>query len=193
MSLAYEAMMFAREVHKDQRRKYTYNPYTDHLAEVAGIVAAAGVDVAGPFDAVHGREVAIAVAWLHDCVEDQNISLQEIEDRFGVLVAIGVSGLSDLEKGNRAERKAAGRARLALCAPWIQTIKCADLISNTSSIVRHDPKFAVTYLEEKRLLLDVLTKADPRLLALAKAQADEKRGFVMAAIVHPTTRQKRDA
>jgi len=35
----------------------------------------------------------------------------------------------------------------------------------------HDPKFAVTYLEEKRLLLDVLTKADPRLLAMAREQA----------------------
>ena len=32
--------MFAREVHKDQRRKYTNNPYFDHLAEVAGIVSA---------------------------------------------------------------------------------------------------------------------------------------------------------
>jgi hypothetical protein len=54
---------------------------------------------------------------------------------------------------------------------WIQTIKCADLISNTSSIVKHDPKFAVTYLEEKRLLLDAMTKADPRLWQLARSQA----------------------
>lgn len=43
-----------------------------------------------------------------------------------------------------------------------------DLISNTSSIVQHDPKFSVVYLEEKRLLLDMLTKADPQLLQMAK-------------------------
>lgn len=154
--LAFNAMIFAREVHASQRRKYTNNPYADHLAEVAGIVST-----------VTNDPEAIAVAWLHDCVEDQGVSLFDIHTRFGMRVALGVSGLSDVEKGNRAERKALSRQRLALCAGWIQTIKCADLISNTSSIVERDPKFAVTYLEEKRLLLEVLTKADPRLHSLA--------------------------
>lgn len=168
--LAYRAMMFARESHKFQVRKYTGNPYADHLAEVAGIVAT--VDMAALSHSVIWQPVAIAVAWLHDCVEDCSVPLQEIDYQFGPQVAIGVSGLSDLETGNRAERKAASRKRLSMCSGWIQTIKCADLISNTSSIVKHDPKFAVTYLEEKRLLLDVLTKADPRLLALARQKAE---------------------
>jgi guanosine-3',5'-bis(diphosphate) 3'-pyrophosphohydrolase len=159
MSISYEAMIFARQVHKDQKRKYTGNPYSDHLAEVAGIVSTVLTD-----------EKAIAVAWLHDCVEDQGVSLDFIDEVFGFDVAVGVSGLSDMEQGNRAERKAASRARLAACSGWIQTIKCADLISNTSSIVMHDPKFAVVYLEEKRLLLEVLTKADPRLLSMARLQ-----------------------
>lgn len=156
MTLAYEAMIFARKAHKDHVRKYTGNPYADHLAEVAGIVATVAHD-----------ERMIAVAWLHDCVEDVGITLDQIEDKFGFDVAIGVSGLSDLETGNRAERKQKSRDRLALCSDWIQTIKCADLISNTSSIVKHDPKFAVTYLEEKRLLLAVMNRADPYLHNLA--------------------------
>ena len=37
--LAFDAMVFARQVHSQQVRKYTGNPYADHLAEVAGIVA----------------------------------------------------------------------------------------------------------------------------------------------------------
>lgn len=167
--LAYRAMMFARKAHRHQVRKYTGNPYSDHLAEVAGIVAT--IDMAELSHSVIWQPVAIAVAWLHDCVEDCGVTLHELEDQFGPQVAIGVSGLSDVETGNRSERKAASRTRLSMCSGWIQTIKCADLISNTSSIVKHDPKFAVTYLEEKRLLLDVLTKADPRLLALARQQA----------------------
>ena len=166
MSIAYEAMMFARDAHNVQRRKYTGNPYVDHLAEVAGIIATV---VSAP-SAVSAGEM-IATAWLHDCVEDCGVSLQAIEDKFGTTVAIGVSGLSDVEQGNRAERKAASRERLSMCSGWIQTIKCADLISNTSSIVQHDPKFAVTYLEEKRLLLEVMTKADPRLRQLAMNQS----------------------
>jgi (p)ppGpp synthase/HD superfamily hydrolase len=159
MSIAFKAMVFAREAHKTQVRKYTGNPYADHLGEVAGIATTVLIS-----------EIAIAVAWLHDCIEDQGVSTEVLFREFGEIVAAGVLKLSDLETGNRAERKAAARARLAAAPAWIQTIKCADLISNTSSIVKHDPKFAVTYLEEKRLLLDVMTKADPRLLALAREQ-----------------------
>lgn len=165
-SLAFEAMVFAREVHGGQVRKYTGNPYADHLAEVAGIAMSVGWRACE----VH-PDVLMAVCWLHDSMEDQGISHSILMDRFGVRVADGVQMLSDMEKGNRAERKAASRVRLASAPAWVQTIKCADLISNTSSIVKHDPNFAVVYLEEKRLLLEVLTKADPRLLALAKAQA----------------------
>ncbi|CDY79409.1 GTP pyrophosphokinase, (p)ppGpp synthetase I [Caballeronia glathei] len=166
MSIAFKAMQFAREAHKNQVRKYTGNPYVDHLAEVAGIVAALG----WPHEETHPSTM-VAVAWLHDCIEDQGVSSAHLRSEFGEIVAAGVVMLSDLEFGNRAERKAASRARLAAAPAWVQTIKCADLISNTSSIVKHDPKFAVTYLEEKRLLLDVLTRADPRLVEIASAQA----------------------
>lgn len=168
MTLAFDAMKFAREAHKAQRRKYTNNPYIDHLAEVAGIMAT----VTNQQREV-SPEIMVAVAWLHDCVEDQGITAPQLlaiampED-----VVTGVMLLSDLEQGNRAERKAASRARLAKAPGWVQTIKCADLISNTSSIVEHDPKFAVVYLEEKRLLLDVLTNADPRLLEIARSQTE---------------------
>jgi guanosine-3',5'-bis(diphosphate) 3'-pyrophosphohydrolase len=128
---------------------------------VAGIVATVALDI----------DHAVAVAWLHDCVEDQGVSAALLRDQFGSIVAEGVLLLSDLEVGNRAERKAASRLRLAGAPAWVQTIKCADLISNTSSIVKHDPKFSVTYLEEKRLLLNVLTKADSRLVEIARKQA----------------------
>lgn len=161
MNLAYRAMMFAREAHKGQKRKYTGNPYADHLAEVAGIVATC--------ERVDSE--MIAAAWLHDTVEDCGVELETLEKEFGFGVALMVSGLTDNETGkNRAERKAKSRERLAACSGRIQTIKCADLISNTSSIVMHDPKFAVTYLEEKRLLLDVMDKADPLLRQLAYSQ-----------------------
>lgn len=161
MSIASKAMEFAREVHVTQARQYTGVPYWTHLAEVAGIVATLNMPEG---------QTAIAVAWLHDCVEDQGVAPQTLVDEFNLDVLLGVMLLSDLETGNRAERKHLSRERLAMAPGWVQTIKCADLISNTSSIVMHDPKFAVTYLEEKRLLLDVLTKADPRLREIARAQ-----------------------
>lgn len=172
MSLAFVAMEIAREVHADQVRKYTGNPYTDHLAEVAGIVA-----TVTNWERID-PEVMVATAWLHDSVEDQGMTEDQLYFRFGGFGASevdhmvrGIMLLSDLESGNRAERKAASRARLAAAPHWVQTVKCADMISNTSSIVKHDPKFAVTYLAEKRALLEVLTKADPRLRELAASMA----------------------
>lgn len=161
---AYKAMIFAREVHGLQVRKYTGNPYADHLAEVAGIVA-----TVAPFGSM---SLMASVAWLHDCVEDCGVEVSAIKTMFGAEVAQGVAALSDMEVGNRAERKAASRDRLSAADGWIQTIKCADLISNTSSIVMHDPDFAKVYLREKRELLAVMTKADPRLLDLARNQSE---------------------
>lgn len=165
MTLAYNAMMFARDVHKDQVRRYTQNPYVDHLAEVAGIAMTADHSWVGTT-----TDVIMATAWLHDSIEDQGIKADDLCIKFGFQVSMGVLSLSDMEIGTRAERKAASRALLAQAPGWVQTIKVADLISNTSSIVKHDPKFAVTYLEEKRLMLDVLGKADPRLLRCARDQ-----------------------
>ena len=60
-------------------------------------------------------------------------------------------------------------AHTASASPSAKTIKCCDLISNTTSIVAHDKSFAKVYLEEKGRLLDVLVGADPSILARARA------------------------
>lgn len=169
MTLAFRAMQFAREVHANQRRKYTNAPYFDHLAEVAGI---ASTVAAYAKEAVAVEEI-IATAWLHDCVEDQGVSKTLLVAEFGAIIARGVMLLSDLEEGNRATRKRLSRERLAAAPGWVQTIKCADLISNTSSIVQYDPAFAKVYLEEKRLLLEVMTMADHRLWEIANQLSQE--------------------
>lgn len=161
--IAYRAMKFALEVHAGQVRKYTGNPYSDHLAEVAGIVAS----VAGGYD---NTQAMIATAWLHDCVEDQNVSPSLLFDVFGLEVQTGVLALSDMETGNRAWRKQQSCFRLAAAPEWVQTIKVADIISNTASIMTHDPDFAVVYLKEKKAVLDAMKLADVRLVQLARAQ-----------------------
>ena len=163
----FEAMLLARRLHKDQKRKYTGNPYFEHLAEVVGIVSSVAEreDVVSP-------EIMRAVAWLHDAIEDQNLDFSYLLELYGTNISYGVAMLSDLEKGNRAERKALSCKRLATAPRWVQTIKCADLISNTASIRLHDPGFAVLYLKEKRALLDAMEHADPLLRDLAYSQVE---------------------
>lgn len=154
MEVVERARIFATAAHSAvaQLRKYTMEPYIVHPREVADIVAT--VD--------HTPEM-LAAAWLHDVVEDTGVTNEVIRAEFGDKIAELVGWLTDVsrpEQGNRATRKAIDRAHTAAAPAEAQTIKLADLISNTKSIVEHDEKFARTYLEEKRLLLEVMTRGD---------------------------------
>jgi (p)ppGpp synthase/HD superfamily hydrolase len=151
-----KAILFSKLAHEaiGQKRKYTGEPYFNHPLRVMKLVASVLPD----------DEDAQIVALLHDVVEDTHISLTLIRDEFGTRVERGVFALTDtptVEGGpNRKERKKLDRERLSKAEGWIQTVKVADMIDNTSSIAEHDPNFWKVYKEEKRLLLDVLTEAD---------------------------------
>jgi len=154
MEVVERARIFATAAHSAvaQLRKYTMEPYIVHPREVADIVAT-----------VDHTPKMLAAAWLHDVVEDTGVTNEVIRAEFGDKIAELVGWLTDVsrpEQGNRATRKAIDRAHTAAAPAEAQTIKLADLISNTKSIVEHDEKFARTYLEEKRLLLEVMTRGD---------------------------------
>lgn len=158
------AALFAANAHGaiNQRRKYTNEPYIVHPAAVAKIVQSVA----------HTPEM-VAAAFLHDTVEDTEVTLTEIEVAFGAEVRKLVYWLTDIsqpEDGNRATRKAIDRDHIALAPAEAQTIKLADLIDNTETIVAHDPDFAVVYLKEKARLLEVMTKGDRILHARAMEQ-----------------------
>jgi (p)ppGpp synthase/HD superfamily hydrolase len=110
---------------------------------------------------------------LHDVIEDTDRTYEDIRDAgFGFPVADLVREVSDISTsadGNRAVRKAIDRDHLAKASPGGQTIKLADLIHNTSSICKYDPKFATVYMAEKRELLKVLTKGNAILYGKAQS------------------------
>lgn len=158
-----KAKDFATRHHKaaGQTRKYTGEPYIAHPAAVVEIVRSVP----------HTPEM-IAAAWLHDTVEDTDATSAAIFAEFGDEVGLLVHWLTDVSKpwdGNRKTRKAMDRNHIALASPEAKTIKLADLIDNSRSIIEHDPKFARVYLEEKRLLLEVLKEGDPKLWAEANS------------------------
>lgn len=177
MTLVDDARCFATEAHAAIRqvRKYTGEPYIAHPAAVVALVR--GV----PHD-----EAMLAAAWLHDVVEDvaptvPGFGAEAIVRAFGADVGGLVGWLTDISQptdGNRAARKAIDRAHSARAPARAQTIKVADLIDNSRSIVRHDPGFARVYMREKALLLDALGGADPALIAAAKAQLEAFTGII---------------
>ena len=157
-----EVLKFATAAHGDQKRKYTNDPYINHPIAVAEIV-----------ETVPHTQEMIAAALLHDVVEDTDVTLDQIKDKFGSKVSDLVGWLTDIsrpEDGNRRTRKALDREHSANAPAEAQTIKLADLIHNTISIAEHDPNFWKVYREEKIELLKVLTKGDRSLMNRAQQQ-----------------------
>ena len=135
-------------------RKYTGAPYIVHPLRVMEIVSSVTED-----------DNILSAAILHDSLEDcESVSIKMLYEHFNNDIASMVLMLTDTTEGkNRAARKAADRERLAGCSSEVQTIKLADLIDNTKDIVKHDPKFAKTYLLEKWELLKVLDRGNQEL------------------------------
>jgi (p)ppGpp synthase/HD superfamily hydrolase len=162
MKIEEMAIEFATRFHGNQKRKYTSEPYINHCLSVAEIVKAHG-----------GTTEMICAAILHDTVEDTTATLDDIKREFGNNIMQLVWQLTDEftpEKHpdkNRKERKRLECERIAGIRPEAKTIKLADLIDNSSSIVQHDPKFAATYLKEKGKMLEVLIGGDKELYRLA--------------------------
>lgn len=159
INLINRAKFFAIGAHEGvgQKRKYTGFPYWLHCENVADITSNY-IDVQDEY-----YEVAIASAWLHDVLEDTKVTRNMIRHLFGLDVSMTIYHLTDKSKpkdGNREKRKAIDRKHIEKGNRIAHTIKCADLIDNTRSIVAYNKDFAKVYLKEKELLLEVLTKAD---------------------------------
>lgn len=118
---------FAIKAHGDQR--YGDRPYAVHLDAVAELVRT-----------VDPSWDALAVAYLHDVVEDTEVTVQDVRVAFGSRVAGAVVGLTDPEGyANRKARKAELHRRLATldpCAPVPRLtllVKAADRLANLAS------------------------------------------------------------
>lgn len=165
MNLIKKAIKYASYHHRNQKRKYTNLPYIMHPMSVAGLVSMVTDD-----------SNMICAAILHDVVEDCEPTIFDIKKHFNDRIFYLVDKLTDISKssdGNRAERKKMDREHSATGDADAQTIKVADLIDNTSTIVYFDENFGKVYLREKQLLLEVLTKADKKLVEIANKQVSE--------------------
>ena len=147
------ALRFATLAHEGQVRKYTGEPYIIHPIAVAELVRSVDLD-----------DEIVAAAYLHDVVEDCDVGIEEIAEDFGSRVAqfVGeVTNVSRPEDGNRKARKALDRAHLSKASYEGKSIKLADMLDNSRSIIPRDPGFAEVYLREMELALPELSEGNP--------------------------------
>ena len=150
-----EALEFATEMHEGQVRKYTGEEYIMHPIAVADLVEEYLDEQEEPEEFVMA---AIAIALLHDTVEDTPATEENILERFGAEIAEGVWYLTKTPSfvGNRAVRKELCQARLA-AAPWlIRVIKTFDMMHNATTIEANDPKFWIVFKAETIALLEAM-------------------------------------
>lgn len=140
-----KAKEFATSKHEGQFRKFGKVAYITHPANVAEIV-----------DKFGGSPEMVAAAWLHDVVEESNVSLDEIKKLFGENVASLVKELTnptDLDKSKKGQYLL---DKMNTMSSDALTIKLADRLSNVSDFATAKPSFVQKYAPETKFIIDGL-------------------------------------
>ena len=155
-----ETLGFIKCAHIHQLRKYTDEPYANHCYMV-------GYTVFQYLRDMEDKKLLsdmVKAGLLHDVIEDTSITKLQLESVFGTRVASLVQEVTDVAKkedGNRKERHIINLKHLSECSKEAASIKCADIISNVTDIVKLDENFAETYVPEKFEQLALIKHADP--------------------------------
>ncbi|WP_019771200.1 RelA/SpoT family protein, partial [Streptococcus sobrinus] len=86
VALVQKALDYATEAHKEQKRQ-SGEPYIIHPIQVAGILAGLQLDA-----------TSVACGFLHDVVEDTEVTLEDLERDFGLKISQIVDGVTKLGK-----------------------------------------------------------------------------------------------
>lgn len=156
------AAHFAAEHHTGQKRKgEAGEPYINHLIEVAELVAASSdtLDIN-----------LVMAAFLHDTVEDTDVTREQLEQRFGDDVASLVMEVTDDKSLPKEKRKALQVENAHKKSPRAQTLKLADKISNLRALLSSPPaNWSVErkrqYFDWARDVISRLTDPNPQLKA----------------------------
>lgn len=129
LSLVSRALHFAAQKHSHQRRKGEHGePYVNHLIEVVDLLAQHNAPI----------EAIIAGA-LHDTVEDQGVTREDLITQFGENVADIVCECTDDKALPKAERKRLQVENAPHKSDAAKMVKMADKISNLRSILLTPP------------------------------------------------------
>jgi guanosine-3',5'-bis(diphosphate) 3'-pyrophosphohydrolase len=128
--LLLEAVAFAAEKHRHQRRKdAAASPYINHPIALASLLKREGVD-----------DVAVlCAALLHDTIEDTKTTPDELRVAFGEIITSVVLEVTDDQNLAKAERKRLQVRHAHTLSERARLVKLADKICNVYDIVAAPP------------------------------------------------------
>jgi (p)ppGpp synthase/HD superfamily hydrolase len=110
--------------HAGQRQRVNGHPYVEHPVLVATDVSRAGFD-----------PEMVAAALLHDIVEDSDVSVDDVQERFGRRVSALVEAMTDdVEVEPYERRKALHREQVVAAGPEAAAIFAADKLNNVRAL-----------------------------------------------------------
>jgi (p)ppGpp synthase/HD superfamily hydrolase len=129
VELITKAALYAANAHsRHRRRDLDATPYINHLAEVAYLLASAGCP-----------PQVIAAGYLHDTIEDVEVTREMLTAEFGGEIADLVQSVTDDPTLPKQARKAQQVEHAPLASPETACIKLADKISNLRSLMVAPP------------------------------------------------------
>jgi guanosine-3',5'-bis(diphosphate) 3'-pyrophosphohydrolase len=129
--LVSKAAEFAAHRHTGAARKARPDePYINHLAEVANILA----------EVTNGGDAElVAAGWLHDTIEDELATSAELVAEFGDRVAALVDEVTDDMSLSQTQRRQRQVQDAPHKSPGAKLIKIADKISNVRARIHSNP------------------------------------------------------
>ncbi|MEE9228021.1 MAG: bifunctional (p)ppGpp synthetase/guanosine-3',5'-bis(diphosphate) 3'-pyrophosphohydrolase [Acidimicrobiia bacterium] len=168
-----DAFALASEAHAGQTRR-TGEDFIFHPLAVAEMIADYGLD-----------EDTLVAALLHDTVEDTGVTLDELRDRFGSVVADLIDGVTKLDRidfEDRDEAQAANIRKMVIAMAddvRVLVLKLADRLHNVRTLAPFDQAKQERIAKET---LDIYSPLAHRLGMQEIKHEMEDRAF---AILHP--------
>jgi len=128
LELVKTAELLAKKKHAGQFRKDGITPYSKHLEDVVNRLKSLGVI----------DEELLCTGWLHDTMEDTDITFDNLYEQFGSRVAVLVLSLTKDESLPKKPREKAYVQQLKEASFDAKLVKLCDISANLSALKNYD-------------------------------------------------------
>lgn len=152
MTRSEEALEYATEKHKGQFRKgSTHKPYITHPINVANLLM--------KYKKSHMADELKAACYLHDTIEDTDVTYEDLAKKFGIQVASLVREVtSTKELKEEVGKEKYLSYKMKNMSSWALDIKLCDILDNISDLASVNDEFRKKTINQKINIISYVVK-----------------------------------